>query len=199
VYVEKNYTFSTKSLLIYPIGTIILSILIIFLFELPFTFWLHEIIAKQSTFLLNLFFDLGAEVIYDSFQYHPWLIRIPDTVTVGMISGCAGIPAISIFISIIIFTPHSQDSLTSEDIIERKIKDIIITIIFIYIFNIIRIVGIIYLYHLGYDWSLIHDSLANLTAVIAVHVFIFLFCNKFIPEWYISIYYTGKLLINHFK
>lgn len=198
-YNDKKYIFSTRSLILYPIGSFLLAVLIILFFELPINNWLHEIIAKQSAFLLNLFYDLGAEVYQNSNPYNPWVIRIPESVSVGIISGCAGIPAISILTSIIIFTPHSQDVEASSNIIRRKTTDITLTIIFIYTFNIIRIVLIVYLYHLGFDWVMIHDSLANLTAVITVHVFIFLFCNKLIPEWYISIYYAIKVILIHFK
>jgi exosortase/archaeosortase family protein len=198
-YKEKKYSFSTYSLIIYPIGIFVLPWLIILFFELPINFWLHEIIAKQSAFLLNLLFNLGVEVYQNPNLYYPWVIRIPESVSVNMISGCAGIPAMSIFTSIIVFTPHSKDSKTSEDIIWRKSVDIILSIIFIYVFNLIRLVIIIYFYHLGTPWSVIHDSLANLSAVIAVHIFIFLFCNKLIPEWYISVYYAGKLIFNNFN
>jgi exosortase/archaeosortase family protein len=198
-YRNKKYNFSTQGLILYPIGSITLAVLIIFFFELRFNFWLHEIVAKQSAFLLNLFFNLGAEVFRNPNLYYPWVIRIPESVTVSIVSGCAGIPAISIFLSIIIFTPHSQDAETSKDIISRKSIDILLTIIFIYTFNVIRIVVVVYLYHLGFEWVAIHDSLANLSAVIAVHVFIFVFCNKLIPEWYISIYYGIKLIFTRVR
>ena len=148
---------------------------------------------------MKLLFNLEAEVYQNPSLLYPWILKISESVSVNMVSGCAGIHAISIFSSIIIFTPHSQDIETREDIIWRKIVDIILTMIFIYTFNIIRIVVIVYLYHLGFDWVAIHDSLANLSAVVAVHVFIFVFCNKLIPEWYISIYYAGKLVFNHIK
>lgn len=196
---KKKYTFSTRSLVLYPIGSFILAVLLILFFELPINIWLHEIIARQSAFFINLLFSLGAEVEQNSNVIYPWIIRIPESITVTMSSGCAGIHAISIFVSIIIFIPHSKDPKTSENIIWRKTVDIILTSTFIYIFNIFRIVVIVYLYHLGYDWFMIHDSLANLSAVIAVHVFIFLFCNKLVPEWYISLYYTGKILFSHLK
>lgn len=198
-YNEKIYHFSISSLILYPIGTILLTFFILFFFNLPINLWFPEIVAKQSAFLLNSLFDLDAEVFFYLNSAIPWKIGIPDSITISISPDCTGITAMSIFTSIIIFTPHSQNPETNRDILRRKIIDAILTIFFIYIFNIVRIVVIAYFYHLGVAWSVIHDSLANLSTVVVVHIFIFVFCNKFIPEWYISIYYVLRFVIYKLK
>jgi exosortase/archaeosortase family protein len=198
-YKGKKYSFSTRSLIFFPIGIILLAALMILFFEMRINYWLHELVAKNSVFFLNLFFNIGAEAMYLPEFPYPWHISIPDSIGVYITSGCTGTPAISILSAIVICTPSSQDPMTKKDISWRKTVDIIATVTSIYLFNILRMVIVIYLYHLGFAWDVIHDSLANLSAVIVAHIFIFWFCNKLIPEWYISIYYSGKLLFNKFK
>jgi len=195
----KDYSFSTTALILFPIGTIILAVLMIRFLEMKENFWLHELITKHAVFILNSFFNLGAEALYLPEYYYPWHIDFPGGVTTYIDCGCTGITAMSIFIAIVICTPHSQDPKTSEDVIWRKTVDIIATLILIYLFNIFRIAIQFYLYHLGFGWYIIHDSLAALLVSVVVHIFIFLFCNKYIPEWYISIYYSAKLIYNRAK
>jgi len=195
----KKYSFSTRALILYPIGTIILAICMILFFEMRVNFWLHELVAKQTVFFLNLFFKVGAETSYLPELYYPWHIDIPGGIGVYIISGCTGAPAMSILSFVVICTPHSHDPKTREDIIWRKTVDIIAMVTLIYLFNIFRMVLVFYLYHIGFAWDLVHDSLANLSAVVAAHIFIFWLCNKYIPEWYISIYYSGKLMYNKIR
>ena len=195
-YNGKKYSFSTKALILFPVGTIILALLMIQFFELRANFWLHEILAKQTVFFLNFFFNLEAETLYIPEFPYPWHINIQGSIGVYITSGCTGTPALSILSAVVILTPHSQDPTTREDIVWRKTLDIIATLVLIYLFNIFRLVILIYLYNLGFAWDVIHNSLANLSAVVATHIFIFWFCNKYIPEWYISIYYSGKLMYN---
>jgi exosortase/archaeosortase family protein len=198
-YKGKKYVFSIRTLIFFPIGTILLATLMILFFEMKINNWLHEIVAKQTGFLLNLFFKLDAETFILSEFPYSWYIYIPGSVGVSITSGCTGTPAISILCAIVICTPHSQDSKTRDNILWRKATDIMATVTLIYLFNLFRIVIVIYFYHLGIAWAVIHDSLANLSAVVAAHIFIFCFCNKLIPEWYISIYYSGKLMYNKIR
>ena len=149
-YNEKKYAFSTRSLILFPIGTIALATLLIFFFDLKIAGWINEITAKSTVFLLNAFFNMGAYTLYVPTEYYPWYIVIPDNVQVYITSGCSGTPAISIFSAFIIFTPHSIDPHTSRDIIKRKIKDIILTV------SVIRVKYKIELIILLYD---IQDSI----------------------------------------
>lgn len=190
----KKYSFSTRSLILFPIGTYILANLIIQFFGMKQNNWLHEIIAKHSVFLMNLFFNVEAEALFLPEYYFPWFISIPDSVRTYMTNGCTYIPSMSIFTAIIIFTPHSKDTKTKEDIIWRKTKDIIATLILIYTFNIFRIAIQNYLFHLGFAWKTVHDSVLTYTIVVIVHILIFLSCNRKIPELFVSIYYAGKII-----
>lgn len=38
-----------------------------------------------------------------------------------------------------------------------------------------------------------------LAITIAFHIAIFLLCSKYVPEWFLSIYYSGKLLFKQLK
>lgn len=188
------YSFSDESLVLYPLGIVILSFLIIGYFDHEINFWLHEITVKPTIFFINLFFNLGAETSYLPEFTYPWHIDIPGSVGVYFVLGCTGLPGMAILSSLVIFTPHPQDFKTKEDILWRKLKSFIATLISLYILTLIRLIIIIYLYHLGFEWDLLHNSLASLSALIAAHVFILCFCNRFIPEWYISIYYMIRLV-----
>lgn len=190
----KKYSFSTRALILFPVGIIILAVPMIQFFEMTEIIWLHELFAKQMVFFLNLIFNLGAQTMYLPENPCPWDITIPGNVTVFVNNGCTGLTAMTIFVAVIIFTPHSQDPKTNKDIILRKSIDIIITLLLIYFFNIFRAVIQFYLYSHGFAWNLVHDSLGTLSIIIAAHISIFLFCNKYIPELYISIYYSGKLI-----
>jgi len=190
----KNYGFSTRSLILFPIGTLLLSVLMIQFLEIRANFWLHEIIAKHAVFVLNTLFNLRAEAVFVPEYYYPWTISLPGDLGTYIDNGCTGIIAVSIFVAIIIFTPHSQESKTNEDIIWRKTTGIIAAVTLIYLFNVFRIALQNYLYYQGFSWNGIHDSLAALSIIVVVHIFIFLICNRHIPEFFISIYYSGKLI-----
>ena len=165
-------------------------------FEMTEIIWLQELFAKYMVFFLNLIFNLGAQTMY---LHGSWHIDIIGNCGVYVNNGCTGLTAMTIFVAVIICTPHSQDPKTNEDILWRKTIDIIVTLILIYFFNIFRATIQLYLYSHGFAWKLVHDSLGTLSIVIATHISIFLFCNKYIPELYISIYYSGKLMYTRIR
>jgi len=198
-YKGKKYVFSTQSLFYLPLCMPILATLLIFIFEQSWNNWLFEIVAKQVVFVLNFFFNTSVELIFNPEEFYQWYISIPGGQILYIESACAGTLAMSIFAAIVICTPHSLDSETSEDILWRKTIDIVASVIFIYIFNIFRIVILAQLNYLGFELNLVHDSLAHISALVAVYVFIGLFCNQLIPEWYISIYYSCQLLNKKLK
>jgi exosortase/archaeosortase family protein len=195
----KKYRFSTRALILFPVGIIILTVPMIQFFKMTEIIWLHELFAKHTVFFLNLIFNLGAQTMYLPIDTCPWDITIPGNVTVFVNNGCTGLTAMTIFVFVIICTPHSQDPKTNEDILWRKTIDIIVTLILIYFFNVFRAVIQIYLYSHGFAWDLVHDSLGTLSIIIATHISIFLFCNICIPEFYVSIYYSGKFIYKLFR
>jgi exosortase/archaeosortase family protein len=190
----KKYCFSLLSLIIFPIGTIIFAILVIKFFGMRENFWYHEIITKHSVFLINILFKVSVNASYSPENYFPWSIDFPGNRGTFINTGCTYIISMSIYAAMIIFTPNSKDPKTNEDIIWRKTKSILFSLTLIYVFNIFRIALQNYLYYLGNPWSIIHDSTLTYLIIVMIHIFVFLFCNRKIPELFVSVYYSGKLL-----
>lgn len=196
-YNERKYIFSIRSLIIFAIGAPISAYLIYLFFDWEINYWLHEIVVKQTVYFLNLFFDMGAEAQFaPSGKYH-WRFVIPDKDPIYFETFCTGIQAICVFAGIIIFTPHSQDARTKADIIWRKTKSLIISSVIFYVVNIIRMLIQIDLYYIGYDWDDIHVSISAASSFIAA--IIVLLMHKWIPEFILSILYSGTLISEPIK
>lgn len=203
-YDERRYIFSIRSLILLAIGAPLSAYLIYLFFDLRINYWLHEIVVRQTTFLLNLFFNMGVEVEFAPSGKYDWRFKFAS----GNINGqplssiyfetfCTGVQAIVIFIGIIVFTPHSQDRDTKEDIIWRKTKSLIISSVIFYVVNVIRMVIQIDLYYIGYEWADIHVSISAASSFIAA--IIVLLMHKFLPEFILSIIYTGTLVSEPLK
>jgi exosortase/archaeosortase family protein len=191
----RYYSFSNLTLILFPLGLIISVPLLVLLVENIEIVWLQELFAKHVVFFLNLFFNLGAYAWYRPFVPCPWYIATQDESLTYINNGCTGFLAMSLFITIIIFTPHSKTLKTKENIIWRKSMAIIISISLIYLYNVFRATIQNYLYYRGFAWSVIHDSGGMLAITITFHIIIFLFCSLYLPEWFLSIYYTIELII----
>jgi len=188
----KRYIFSIKSILILAIGAPILSLLIYMFFDWEPNFWLHEIVVKQTVFFLNLLFNMGAEAVHATYGQYHWLFKIPGKSAIYFETFCTGVQAIAVFAGIIICTPHSQDRKTNEDIIWRKTKSLIVSSVLFYIVNIIRMLIQLYLYYIGYAWDDIHYSISAASSFIAAIIILLL--HRWMPEFIISIIYTGTLI-----
>lgn len=203
-YNEKKYIFSIKSLIIFAIGAPLSAYLIYLFFDQRINYWLHEIVVKQTTYLLNLFFNMGVEAEFAPSGKYDWRFNFVS----GNINGqpltniyfetfCTGIQAICIFAGIIIFTPHSQDRATKADIVWRKTKALIVSSVIFYVVNIIRMLIQLDLYYIGYAWNDIHVSISAASSFIAA--IIVLLMHKWIPEFILSIIYTGTLVSEPIK
>ena len=190
-YNEKKYIFSIRSLILFAIGAPISAYLIYLFFDLRINYWLHEIVVKQTVYFLNLFFNMSAEAQFVPSGIYDWRFFIPGKTPIYFETFCTGIQAICIFAGIIIFTPHSQDPTPKEDIIWRKTKALIVSSVIFYVVNIIRMLIQIELYHIDYEWNDIHVSISAASSFIAA--IIVLLMHKWIPEFIISIIYTGTL------
>ncbi|MHA1148865.1 MAG: archaeosortase H [Promethearchaeota archaeon] len=189
----KKYVFSINSILILAIGAPVLSFLIYLFFDNVNNYWLHEIVVKQTAFFLNLFFNMGAKAHYIPGGYkYQWMFSIPGRGGIFFETFCTGIQAICVFAGIIICTPHSQDPNTNQDIIWRKAKALVVSSVIFYVVNIIRMLIQLYLYYLGYNWSDIHYSISAASSFIAAIIILLL--HKWIPEFILSIIYTGTLI-----
>jgi len=200
---NKKYIFSINSLVILTVGTPILAYLIYLFFDTAPQYWLHEIVVKQTIYLLNLFFDMGVSASYSPIGTHHWsfdFIGNVDGDPLGSISFetfCTGVQAICVFAGLIICTPHSQDTETNKDIIWRKTKSLFISSLIFYVVNIIRMLIQIELYYLGYPWDSIHVSISAASSFVAAIIILLL--HKWIPEFIISIIYIGTLINKRFK
>ncbi len=200
---NKKYIFSINSLVILIVGTPILAYLIYFFFDTEPQYWLHEIVVKQTIYLLNLFFDMGVSANYSPTSIHHWSFDFIGNAAgdpLGSISFetfCTGVQAICVFVGIIICTPHSRDKESNKDIIWRKTKSLLISSLIFYVVNIIRMLIQIELYYLGYPWDSIHVSISAASSFVAAIIILLL--HKWMPEFIISIIYIGTLLNKRFK
>jgi len=189
---ERKYIFSIKSLVLFVIGAPLSAWLVYLFFDMEINYWLHEIVVKQTVYFLNLFFDIGATAEYNPVGKYHWDFIIPGKDNISFETFCTGVQAIVIFVGVIIFTPHSQDSNTKSDIVWRKTKALIISSVIFYVVNIIRMLIQIELYNIGYEWDDIHFSISAASSFIAA--IIVLLMHKWIPEFIISIIYVGTLI-----
>ncbi len=196
-YNDRRYTFSIRSLIVFAIGAPLSAWLIYLFFDLRINYWLHEIVVKQTVYFLNLFFNMDAVAEFAPSGKYDWRFAIPGRGPIYFETFCTGIQAICIFAGVIIFTPHSQDRETKEDIIWRKTKSLIISSIIFYVVNIIRMLIQIDLYYIGYNWEDIHYSISAASSFIAA--IIVLLMHKWIPEFILSIIYTGTLVSEPLK
>ena len=196
-YDERRYIFSIRSLILLTIGAPISAYFIYLFFDWEAQFWLHEIVVKQTVYFLNLFFNMGAKAQYDPNGKYFWKFFISGQSPIYFETFCTGIQAICIFAGIIIFTPHSQDPTAREDIVWRKTKALIVSSVIFYVVNIIRMIIQINLYYIGYEWADIHFSISAASSFIAA--IIVLLMHKWIPEFIISIIYTGTLVSEPLK
>jgi exosortase/archaeosortase family protein len=140
---------------------------------------------------------MGAESKYAPVGTHHWSFTIPNRGSIYFQTFCTGVQAICVFAGIIICIPHSQDPKTNEDIIWRKTKALLISSVIFYVVNVIRMLIQIYLYYIGYAWEDIHYSISAASSFIAAIIILLL--HKWIPEFIISIIYTGNLVGKRLK
>ena len=185
----RSYFFSLKSIVFLIIGIPISSYLIYWFFGREINFWLQELIAKQTIFLLKFILNIETRIKYQTDFIYPWVIYLPRSDSTFRITlECTGVHIYGIFTCIIIYTPPSKDLTTREDFLWRKMKTFIISLIILYIFNLFRITMLIYLDYIGMPWSIVHDLINDFSGIIAA-VIIFIILYRWMPEFFLSIYY----------
>ncbi len=193
----RKYIFSIRSIILLAIGAPLSAYLIYSFFDTEMNFWLHEIVVKQTVFFLNLFFNMGTDAVYLPIGKYFWYFDIPGRPNIFFETFCTGVQAIVVFAGIILFTPHSKDPATKKDIVWRKTKALVVSSAIFYVVNIIRMLIQIELYFIGYPWEDIHVSISAASSFIAA--IIMLLMHKWIPEFIISIIYTGAYIKQKFK
>lgn len=192
---EQYYIFSKKSIIILLIGSPLLFYFFYIFFHTETNNWLEEIATKQTVFILNVIFDIKSQVLFSPEEEIPWMILILQKNNIFYITrACTAVHAYSIFGAIIILIPHSQNQATREDIIWRKTKALTISIIAIYILNILRLILLIYLDYIEIPLEPIHMALNYLSGIVGALIFMILL-YKWTPEFYVSIYYMYRLII----
>ncbi|KKL99144.1 hypothetical protein LCGC14_1817380 [marine sediment metagenome] len=164
---NKKYIFSIRSIVLLAVAGPISAYLIYLFFDMEFSYWAHELVVKQTVYFLNLFFNMGAQAIHTPGPKYHWMFEIPGKSPIFFETFCTGIQAIVIFVGVIVFTPHSQDADTREDIIWRKTKALIVSSVIFYVVNIIRMLIQIQLYFEDYAWKDIHFSISAASSFIA--------------------------------
>jgi exosortase/archaeosortase family protein len=153
-----------------------------------------EIVAKQTQFLLNVFFRIPSQVTYHPGETVPWKISVagPES-PFGISLLCTGIQVFCIFAGIITLIPHSQTPLTRKDILWRKTKTLVVVIALVYIINLFRLVFLLYLTYIGIDWQVAHLTLLYVSTAIGAVLF-FLFLYRWVPELFIALYSLPSVL-----
>lgn len=112
-----------------------------------------------------------------------------------MLTVCYGAEVISIFVGIILATPFSHDRKPEINIIWRKTKIIIITILSTYLSYLFRMVLMLVVIHNGMPMHIIHDSSYYLITLISFIIILYVI-RKILPEFIISLHYIRYLISN---
>jgi len=167
-------------------GMPIFGSLIYLFLNMSFNSWVPAMFIKQVSYLLDLIFNIEARVVIN-----PDLIAIylPNPSHSGrVLTSCYGAEVISIFIGIILATSSSHDPKPEMNIIWRKTKIIIITILSTYLLFLFRIVLMLAFVHNGMPMHIIHDSSYYLITLISIIIILYVL-RKILPEFIISLHY----------
>ena len=188
-----KYTFSKRSLIIFSFCMPIFGSLIYLFLNMSFNSWVKAMFIKQVSYLLDLIFNIEARVVIN-----PDLIAIylPNPSHSGrVLTSCYGAEVISIFIGIILATSSSHDRKPEMNIIWRKTKIIIITILSTYLLYLFRIVLMLAFVHNGMPMHIIHDSSYYLITLISFIIILYIL-RKILPEFIISLHYIRYIISN---
>ena len=186
-----KYTFSKRSLIFFSFGMPIFGSLIYLFLNMSFNRWVTAMFIKQVSYLLDLIFNIKARVVIN-----PDLITIylPNPSLSGkVLTSCYGAEVISIFIGIILATSSSHDRKPEMNIIWRKTKIIIITILSTYLLYLFRILLMLAFVHYGMPMHIIHDSSYYLITLTSFIIILYVL-RKILPEFIISLHYIHYII-----
>ena len=188
-----KYTFSKRSLVFSYFNMLILGILIYLFLNMRFNSWVTATFIKQVSYLLDLIFNIEANVVVD-----PNLISIflpNSSLSNRVMTVCYGAEVISIFVGIILATPSSHNNKPNINLIWRKTKIIIITIISTYLLYLIRMVLMLAFVQNGISMHIIHDSSYYLITLISFTLILYSL-RRFLPEFIISLHFISYFILN---
>jgi exosortase/archaeosortase family protein len=198
IFKNKTYRFKWNQILVFIIGTVGIALLVWYGTDY-FWQWTHKYVISQTCDLINWFtrigwtdLTIGYHQLPDGFEF-----VIPGRGDIGFENACTGVQAIAIFAGLIIATPHSLDKIANKNIWLRKIVALVISSAIFYVVNLLRMVIQLNLYYGGADWNDIHVSISAASSFIAA--VIILFMHRLIPEFVLSIMWTGIEIKLHFK
>lgn len=193
-YEGKKYRFSWYSAAIF----FVLCPLIGFLsYEIVDYLWLytHLPVIAQTVDLINFFHLMEPPITWDLGSHYYY--TIPGRGIIGFETLCTGMQANSVFLGIILATPHSQDKVANKWIWPRKLLALGVSWAIFYIVNILRMVLQLTLYYNGAAWEDIHVSISAASSFIAVLIIILM--HKWVPEFIIFvIWIIGEIKIHVF-
>ena len=188
-----KYTFSNRSLLFFSFGMPILGSLIFLFLNMSFNSWITAMFIKQVSYFLDLIFNIEATVVINLDLI---VIYLPNPSLSGrVLTVCYGAEVISIFIGIILATPSSHNRKPKMNIIWRKTKIIIITILSTYLAHMFRMVLMLAFVHNGMPMHIIHDSSYYLITLISFIIILYIL-RKILPEFIISLHYIRYIISN---
>ena len=188
-----KYTFSKHSLIFFSFGMPILGSLIFLFLNMSFNSWVTAMFIKQVSYLLDLIFNIEANVVINPDLI---VIYLPNPSHSGrVLTVCYGAVVISIFVGIILTTPSSHDRKPEINIIWRKTKIIIITILSTYLSYLFRMVLMLAFVHNGMPMHIIHDSSYYLITLISFIIILYVL-RKILPEFIVSLPYIRDSISN---
>ncbi|OLS12233.1 MAG: hypothetical protein RBG13Loki_4146 [Promethearchaeota archaeon CR_4] len=183
-----EYVFSARSGVQFIITVPLVILLLVFFFDLSINLWLQELVAKQTSFVANLFFDARARATYDPARNFPWSIVIGGTGTIlGIESTCTAAPIYAIITGIVLFIPKNRGHSDHNDLSWRKGKTIFFVVAVIYSINLLRITSLVYSDYFGLLQET-HEFLLPLTGILAA-ILLAASLVKWVPEFFAFILY----------
>ena len=193
---HKTYKFLNRQLATFFIVSPILCISIYLFLGLRMNYWIYEFTSTFISFLLNLLFNLNAQVIiYPEHDIFPsiFIPNHPFDGTYAITINCIAGHIFSFIIGVILLVPSSKVGSIKKEFVWRKIKVLVISTSGIFLLNVFRIVFLLYFNFKGIPFDIIHESLFFLSAVIGA-LFFFIVLEHWLPELFISIYYLYRLI-----
>ena len=188
-----KYTFSTRSLIFFSLSMPILGSLVYLFLNLSFNNWTTAMFIKQVSFLLDLVFNIEANVVITPDLIAIYLPNNSHSNIVLIV--CYGAEVIIIFVGIILATPSAHNHKPEINNYWRKSKIIIITILSTYLSYLFRMVLMLAFVHYGMPMDIIHDSSYYLITLISFIIILY-GIRKFLPEFIISLHYLRYLISN---
>ncbi len=188
-----DYAFSERSLLVFIIACPVAIFLLVIFFDLEFNAWFPEIVARQASFVANLWFNVPSSVIADPAALNPWRIIVSGTDFTLVISpGCAATIQYAFAGGILLLVPANQLPGRKTDFMWRKGKALIFFIVVVYFINLLRMALLIYSTSGGFFQEM-HDLLNILTGITG-GVLLAVSVARWTPEFFALIFHAKKIL-----